>query len=230
MPHHGQLRPLSLLPFFAGPLAGLLGVTLLPKFPNDDAAASLTGIAAQPNRWLIANLLLLASFLLIIPALLTLTEHLRIRAPRLGPIAGWVSVVGFALHLGLVGFVMAQLPLARSGAQGAEAVAEQMFSSPAFIALLVPMLLTTTVGLVLLTVAVWRTAIAPRWAALTLTAGIVWDFAAPEEITGVQISGVGIFVFLAIGLGAIGLHLRTHETTERFPAVHAPRAPGAEMT
>lgn len=230
MPHDDQPRLLSLAPFFAGPLMGLLGVVLLPKLPSDDAAASLTGIAAQPQRWLIANLLLLASFLLVIPALLTLAQRLRVRAPRLGPIAGWMATVGFALHLGLVGFVMAQLPLARSGAQGAVAVAEQMFSSPAFIALLVPMLLTTTVGLVLLSVAVWRTALAPRWAALAPTAAIIWDFAAPEEIAGVQISGVGFFVFLAIGLGAIGSCLRTSQGSEQTPAVHAPRASGAEVT
>jgi hypothetical protein len=212
-------------PFLAAPLTGLTGVLLLPTLP-DDPAGQLAGIAAHSGRWLVANLMLIASFLLFLPAMLTLATHLRPRAPRLGPIGAWVTAIGFLLHIAIIGFVLAQLPLARSEAEGAVAVAEQLFSSPAFVAPLVPMLLATCVGLVLVAVAIWRTKLASRWAAVALLMALVADFAGPEHIGGVEISGIGIFAFLALGLGTIGWQVATADPSGPDLAAHPRRQAG----
>jgi hypothetical protein len=189
------------------PVAGLAATILLPTSP--DAAAQLALIEAQPARWTGANALLLISFLCFAGALLGLTGSFRARGSRLGVHAAVVAALGWALHVGPVAYVMAQYPLAHhpERAEAAE-LAEAMFTAPTFVVLIVPVLLATVAGTLALAVALWRTRLAPRWAAVTLVAALVADFAAPDAVSGIM-----MFALTGVAMVPLSARLLVPETT-----------------
>ncbi|KAE8763125.1 hypothetical protein [Georgenia thermotolerans] len=188
------------------PLAGLAGTVLLPA--SADAGAQLVLIQAQPARWLGANVLLVVSFLCFAGALLGLTGLFRARGSRLGVLAAVVAALGWALHVGPVAYVLAQYPLAHQPDRaGATEIAAAMFAAPSFVVLIVPVLLATVAGTLALAVALWRTRLAPRWAAATLVAALAADFAAPDAV-----SGVVMFALTCVALAPLAARLLAPET------------------
>ncbi|MFD1506987.1 hypothetical protein FE374_03880 [Georgenia yuyongxinii] len=191
--------------------AGLAGTILLPA--SADATTQLALIEAQPVRWMGANVLLLASFLCFAGALLGLTGLFRARGSRLGVTATVVAALGWALHVGPVAYVMAQYPLAHQPDQaGAAEIAAAMFTAPSFAVLIVPVLLATVVGTLALAVALWRTRLAPRWAALTLVAALVADFAAPDAVSGIM-----MFALMGVALAPLSARLLVRESAAGAP-------------
>lgn len=189
------------------PVAGLAGTILLPA--SADAAAQLALIAAQPARWMGANVLLVISFLCFAGALLGLTGLFRAQGSRLGVTATVLAALGWALHIGPIAYVMAQYPLAHHPDRaGAAELAEAMFAGPSFAVLIVPVLLATVAGTVALAVALWRTRLAPRWAAVTLVVALVADFVAPDGV-----SGIVMFALMGVALAPFSARLLAWETT-----------------
>ena len=90
------------------------------------------------------------------------------RAGRLALLAMVLSVAGNCLILTIFGFSTIISPvigrLYLEGQPGAMEVNEAIFSSPAFVFLVVPGLLFFLVGSILLGVAIWRSGTLPRWA------------------------------------------------------------------
>jgi hypothetical protein len=103
---------------------------------------------------------------------------------------------------------MAQYPLAHQPdrAQATE-IAEAMFTAPTFVVLIVPVLLATVVGTVALAVALWRTQLAPRWAAVTLVVALAADFVAPDAV-----SGIAMFALMGVALAPLSARLLALET------------------
>jgi hypothetical protein len=156
----------------AAPLTTLLGVLLRPSTP-DSVGGTLDVIAANQGRWLAAAVLSVAGQLLFVPAGIALARLLRSAGSRAGAIGGALLVTTGALHVGVLGYTMAQIPLAEAGAVAA---AEAMFESPAFLVLLLPTLLTVYVGIVLVAVALWRTRLTPRWVPVALVVAPALEF------------------------------------------------------
>src|SRR5215210_2905956 len=90
------------------------------------------------------------------------------RAGRLALLGMVLSVAGNCLVLTIFGFSTIISPvigrLYLEGQPGAMEVNEAIFSSPAFVFLVVPGLLFFLVGSILLGVAIWRSGTLPRWA------------------------------------------------------------------
>ncbi|WP_433370602.1 hypothetical protein [Streptosporangium sp. CA-115845] len=191
----------------AAPVAGLAGTILLPT--SADAAAQLALIEAQPARWVGANVLLVISFLCFAGALLGLTGLFRAQGSRLGVAATVLAALGWALHIGPVAYVMAQYPLAHHPDRaGAAEIAAAMFTAPPFAVLIVPVLLATVAGTLAFVVALWRTRLAPRWAAVTLVAALAADFAAPDAVSGIM-----MFALMGVALAPLSARLLVLETT-----------------
>jgi hypothetical protein len=180
------------------PLLGLVGLILLPPIPADPAG-QLTVIAGNPGRWLAANVVLITSQLLFVPAMLVLAWLLRMSGSRAGTVGAVLMAVSAVLHVGVLGFVTAQLPMAESAATAA---AERMFGTP-FTVLIVPTLASVYIGTVLVAVGVWRTRLAPRWVPVVLLLGTISDLVVDNRI-----GAYGVFVLWALGFGAIAWRAR----------------------
>ncbi|MFF3668174.1 hypothetical protein [Microtetraspora malaysiensis] len=193
------------------PVAGLAGTILLPA--SADAPAQLALIEAQSARWIGANVLLVISFLCFAGALLGLTGPFRAQGSRLGVAATVLTALGWALHIGPVAYVMAQYPLAHHPDRaGAAEIAAAMFAAPPFAVLIVPVLLATVVGTLILVVALWRTRLAPRWAAVTLVAALAADFVGPDAVSGIM-----MFALMGVALVPLSARLLVLETTAGAP-------------
>lgn len=190
-------RPI-LLTLPAAPLLGLLGVLLLPAQPAQpaDPAGALAAIAGNAGIWLGANAALVAGQILLVVAMAVLGGLLHARASRLGAVGAALLAFSSVLHVGVLGFGLARLPIAGSTSPAAVPIAESLYSGIAFAVLIVPTLVTALVGVALLAAAVWRTRIAPRWVPVVLVAGVASDFVEP-------ISGIGLFALWTVGFGTI---------------------------
>jgi hypothetical protein len=173
------------------PLLGLAGLFLLPAMPTDPAG-QLIVIAENPGRWLVANLVLIASQLLLVPAMLLLARLLQSSRSRAGTLGAVLMVASAVLHVGVLGYVTAQLPMAEAAATAA---VDRMFGT-AFTALIVPTLATAYLGIILVSIGIWRTRLAPRWVPVALLVGTIMDLIEP-------IGAYGMFTLWALGFGAI---------------------------
>ncbi len=188
-------------------VAGLAGTILLPA--SADATAQLALIEAEPARWLGANVLLVISFLCFAGGLFALTGLFRDQGSRLGVAGAVLAALGWALHIGPVAYVMAQYALAHhQDRAGAAEIAAAMFEAPPFVVLIVPVLLTTVAGTLVLAVALWRTRLAPWWAAVTLVVALAADFTAPDAVSGIM-----MFALMGVALAPLSVRLFALETT-----------------
>ncbi|WP_166878469.1 hypothetical protein [Salinibacterium sp. ZJ450] len=186
----------------AAPIIGLAAVLTLPQMPAD-GVGRLAAIEAEPDRFLSANMLLIASFTVFVPAMLSLSAQLASRASRWGAWAAFAAAAGWTLHNAIVGTVLTQLSMVSAADRAvAGALADGLFDGAAFTAVLVPMLILTELGTVVLAIALWRARIAPLWASIVVILGLVAEFVVPAPF-----EGVGLYALLAIGFGAIGLRL-----------------------
>lgn len=182
----------------AAPLLTLLGVVLMPTTPAD-AAGTLAGIAAEPGRWLTAGVLLLAGQLLFVAAGVAVAGLLGAAPSRAGSAGGVLLAASGALHVGVLGYTLAELPLSRVGATAGAAA---MFESPAFLVLLLPTLVTVYAGTVLCAVALWRTRLTPRWVPVALVIAPVLEFVHDPLGT------MAMFLVWTVAFGAVALGVR----------------------
>ncbi len=182
-----RILPATLL---AAPLTGLLAGLLLPQL-SGGGAERLAIIEANSTRFLAANLLLLVSFTLFVPALVLIGQHLAEKGSRWGYVSAIAAAAGWILHLAIVGGGLVQYPMAAAADRAAMSeVSDAMFESASFLVLVVPMLLLTALGMLLTAVALWRARVAPLWASIAIVAAIVADFVAPEPFDVLSLYGL----------------------------------------
>jgi hypothetical protein len=202
----------------AAPIIGLAATLALPNM-DGDGAMRLAAIEAESSRFLIGNLLLLASFAVFVPAVFALRAPLLARGSRWGAVAAGAAGVGWTLHLAIVGMVMTQLPMAfaadRAGAAG---LSDGLFESDGFTAVLLPMLLLTELGMILVAIALWRARLAPVWASALVVAALVAEFIVPAPF-----DGVALYALLTIGFVGIGWRM-LRPTDLAGTTEHAPTA------
>ncbi len=186
----------------AAPIVGLAATLTLPELPAD-GAARLAVIEAESTRFLAANLLLLLSFTLFVLAVLALRGRLAERGSRWGAAAALATAVGWVMHNAIVGMVMSQLPMAAAEDRaGAGALSQALFEGVGFTAVLLPMLVLTEIGTILLVIALWRAGLAPLWASIVVILGLVSEFVAPTPF-----DGIALYALLTVGFGSIALGL-----------------------
>jgi hypothetical protein len=186
-----------------GPLFLLASALAAPPLKSTDAA-TIAEIARHPDRWYWFALFTTIGSILFVPALFGVMGLLRERTPWLANLGGGLAQLGVLVALG---DSMTQLLIWKMGSPGADPVQmaalakrydDAVGSSLPFtiggIALLA--------GCVLLAVGVWRTRVAPRWAAVGLPVGAV------VNILGFSIASTTLLVascvILLVAMGALG--------------------------
>lgn len=161
----------------AAPLAGLVGGLLTQDY-GGDMGRELEYVAANNARWLIANYFTLLMGALMTAAIGILVFVVRERAAVLGYLGGALALVGIYFHGSVVGYSLVQAPLVGSGLpeDGVMTFAEEgMYTHVAFTTMLVPFL-GFFLGMILLSLALWRARAAPMWVAAVMAAAPLTEF------------------------------------------------------
>jgi hypothetical protein len=198
----------------------LLGVGfLLHPTESADAAVTLASIAANPSRWYGAHLMLFAGLGFMIPAILLLMDRLCLTAPRA---ARWLGVGTFIGLVCAIAFVTIDAvvfwALARPGLDAATVgkVFDELVKGAGPQVIFAPGLLLN-IGIVGMSVALFRSRTIPRWVAVCLAAGMV-----------VQVFFGASYIYMAgavagalLGAGLIGLGV---DAVRRAPVAGEDRA------
>ena len=128
-------------------------------------------VAANPDRWYLAHLLSLIGFALLVPAILGLTQLVGQRRAALADLGGTLALLGVLAATGLLsidGFGVWQM--AQPAADRAEmaALLDRILTSPRVLLPLYLVSLASAVGLLVLTLGMYRVQVVPAW-----TAGLV---------------------------------------------------------
>jgi hypothetical protein len=163
----------------AMPLIWLASGVICPPLKSD-GAAQLAVIRAHPDRWYWFTLLLLVGSVLLIPALLGVMRLLREPSPKLAVIGGWLALLGALVAIGDVATQFVTWLMAQSGqdpVQMARLLDRVGSSAAANITYTIggPALL---VGILLLSIALFRTRVAARWVPFAFFAATVLNVVA----------------------------------------------------
>jgi hypothetical protein len=168
---------------------GLAAALVWPVIKSDDAA-QLGVIAQHPSRFYLCTVLILASSMLLVPALIGLMRLSAERAPRLTNIGGTLSIFG---ALVAVGDSMTQLVTWQMVGHGADraqmAALLHRFDNVAGASVVFSLGgIAIVVGMVLLSLALYRSRAVPAWAAAGLVAGTL------VEMAGFMAPSVGVLI------------------------------------
>jgi hypothetical protein len=167
----------------AGAAGLLLGAPLMAvamgtdvPFSGDPAEVLAAVDEAGARAWLSAITYAFAQVALMI-GLLAVAHLLRGRAPILSNLGGGLSVLGAFGHTVHAGGVLVLVSMAQGGvgAESAATVLDDYQSGPAGLFSAIG-LLGSVVGLVLLTVGLWRAGVGPRWVPPTLAVFVLVEF------------------------------------------------------
>ena len=180
---------------FAGALLGYQGA-------GEDLADEVRWIGEHTGRWLASNTLWLYGSFFFIPGALGLLRLAR--GSRAAAVGAALLMVGGFFHGAVISYSQVEAPLAESDLDPAAVqrfVSDEMFAHPAFLLVLLPFV-AFYLGLLVLTVALWRAGAAPVWVPVVilvaLALGIVWQHAYKNE---------AMFLLLTIALGYLAAKL-----------------------
>lgn len=178
-PHDGAAfrRDAAALALVASALLALLSVALQPDLPADHAAR-LASLDAAGTRGAVSAVAFLLQQLPFIVAVLGLGHLLRAQAPRLSTAGVVLAVLGAFGHTVFGGLSMVYLLMADDASRRAAyaVLYEHVESSPVMLFALAG-LAGTVIGLLLLSLAMFRTTVVPRWVPTLLVAFLVLEFA-----------------------------------------------------
>ncbi len=168
------------------PLLILMYWVLYPAYGILDAAAGLRAIDGHGPITAVSDAFAMAGIFLSVPAILALMRVLGGRSPRLTLLGGGLSLVGWIALVGLIIGDVVATQMVEQGPLTASVVDlySHIMNSPMMIALTVIALLHV-VGGILIGVALWRSRLVPKWAAIVATitppvhlasnlAGLLW--------------------------------------------------------
>lgn len=155
----------------------LVSVLLAPEFPGD-AEALLVEIDRAGTAGTVSALTFTLAQLPLVAGLLGLGHLLRSRAPRLSNLGTSLALVGAFGHAVYGGVALVQLEMAADAVHHDvhAAVLDGLEAGPA-VAFMAMGLLGTVLGLLLLSIGMWRARVTPRWAAPALWLFLVLEFA-----------------------------------------------------
>ncbi len=168
-----RIRTLAAVCMVATALLSVLSILLEPAFP-DTAAERLAAIEEGGTGAAISATAFTLAQLPFIVAVVAIAAMVAPRAPRLAWIGGVLAVLGGFGHAVFGGVALAQLALATdTAARAAMAeVVDRVESGPA-VAFMAMGLLGTVLGLLFLSIGLFRTRVVPRWVPAALWAFLV---------------------------------------------------------
>jgi len=199
--HHFRKMVAGLCMIFA-PLLLVIGMVIHPESSTNEAT-QLGTIAANQDAWFIAHLLILASLVLALPAVLGLMHMLREREVALGHIGGGLALIGVLALVGIVtidGFVLWQA--ASGGEAGMVALYERLNETAGVVIPFYIVSFAFTLGLLCLAFGLYRARAVQSWMAVFITVGaICLAIGGPAALNWLMIVGAA---FLLVGLGSVG--------------------------
>src|SRR4051794_559504 len=187
----------------AAPLFLVASALVSPQLKSDEGA-QLDVIAAHATRWYWFTLLLLIGSILLVPALLGIAALLHERSPRLANVGGGLAVLGSLISIGDVMSQFVSWQMVASGADRDQMAALlHRFDNAAGVGVVFSVGgLAVLIGVILLTVGLIRTRVAPAWAAIGLSLATVVNIVAfsSASAAGVTVS----WVVLLVAMGYIG--------------------------
>jgi len=192
-------RTLAGLCLIAAPVAGLAATVVAPPAALD-IGERLTIVAEHSTRFLAANLLAVLLQILLVPALLGLLHLLKGRGVVLGHIGGGLALAGVFGYMGVLATEFVVLQMAQGDRREMISLAERVYGSVGFAVFLMMFLFGLLLGLIVLSVALWRARIAPIWAAACIALASVLDLVASTSTVAVVLA----WILLLAGLGWIG--------------------------
>lgn len=184
-------------------------------------------IAQNPARWYWFTVLLLSGSILLVPALLGIAALVRTSAPRLGNLGGALAVLGAPIAVGDVMTQLMSWQMTTAGADRAQMAALLNRFQDAAGANVVFGIggLAVVVGTLLLTVGLLRGRLAPAWATIGLSLGIV------ANVVGFSSSNndavVVSWAILLIATGSIGRGVLGGAASPAAAELGAPEAAAA---
>jgi len=192
-------RTLAGLCIIAAPVAGLAATVVAPPAALD-VGERLTIVTEYSTRFLAANLLAVLLQILLVPALLGLLHLLKGREVALGHIGGGLALAGVFGYMGVLATEFVVLQMAQGDRREMISLAERVYGSVGFAVFLMMFLFGLLLGLIVLSVALWRARIAPIWVAVCIALASVLDLVASTSTVAVVLA----WILLLAGLGRIG--------------------------
>lgn len=196
-------RTVAGLCLIAAPL--VLMVALLVH-PGEGGGGLVQTIADNPGRVEVSNLLIIASSVVFVPALVGVLSLIRGRGVTLAHVGVGLALVGAVGHAVWAGFQIVLVGTIQGGIdQGRiSAMVEGGPPNAGFVVVMAMFMVGFFVGLVFLAAGLWRSRAVPRWAPACILATVVWDFVPIGD--GAVAAATGPALAL-IGFGAIGLKI-----------------------
>jgi hypothetical protein len=219
----GQLITAVALVGFSVPLlvAGLLDPT---KGNLGDARLDIADVGAHPRAFLASTVLLLVSTIALLPATAGLWRIGRARRQRLTGVGAGLAVLGALGHAALVTFYGFLYEMPAGNLDEMVGLLNRV-NEGLVLVLFFPMLLALAIGLIVLTLALWRGGIAPLWCFIAACVIFLIDFL-PAAVPGASIIVAGLVVVTTGGLAIAVLRMPASawdgtETTAPEPSGHA---------
>ena len=220
-------RTLAGLSLIAAPLAfgGSDVIRLSIEGVVREGSEQLAAIAASPGLWTAATILNMVGVVLFVPAILALMHLLRERSTVLGHVGGGLALIGFlgwaAHNTRYYGFMRAASTSEIDRGEMVRFIGHWE-TTPDTIVYVLMFLVGHLLGVLLLSIGLYRARATYRWAAALFVLGaalyIVNSFTPASE----SMFAVGaIYVLIAAGLGATGLRVLAM-TDEDWAQVRVP--------
>ena len=173
MTTHPIARTVTGWSLILAPLTGMGAAVALPAL-RDSRSAEISAIARHQDRFYLYALGILLSSYLFVPAFFGIMNLLREQAPRWAYLAGGLAQVGMLVA---IGDAATELMYWQMGAPAADhsqmaALADRYESANGSGMVYTVGGLAVVAGTLLVSVALWRTRVVPRWAAVGITAGV----------------------------------------------------------
>lgn len=202
-------RTLTGLCLIAAPLVLFVGFLV---HPGEGEAGLVQTIADYPGRVEVANLAIIISSMLFVPALIGLLRPIRGRGVALTHIGVGLALVGAISHAVWAGMQVLLVGMVQSGIDRAQlsAMAEVGPPNAGSVVVMLMFLVGFSLGLIVLAVGLWRSQAFPRWSAICIVLVPLFDFL---PIDNKLLFAVGP-VLAIVGFGAIGLRVLTMSDAE----------------
>ncbi len=196
------------------PVLGIVSAVAAPPL-HSSTSAELAEIARHSNRWYVYALCIIISTGLLVPSIVGLVGLLGQRLPRLSLVGGGLALAG---ALVATGDAMTELMYWQMGAPGADraqmvALSDRYDNATGASLIFTVGGLAVIVGLAIIGIALWRTRLAPAWAAVGVPAGAI------VNIVGFSVSSNALVVasniLLLAALGRIGLLVAADPSMDR---------------
>lgn len=202
-------RTLAGLCLIAAPLVLLVAMIVHGGGGN---AGLVQSLVESPGRVQAANLLIMFSSVLFVPALIGLLGLVRGRGVILAHVGVTLAIVGVISHAVWAGFQIVLLGLVQSGVVDRAQMSELISGGPpnaGFVIVMLAFMVGFLLGLLFVAGGLWRSGAVPRWAAVCIFLVPFADFVPGGAVVSILGPVLGL-----IGFGAAGLKLLSMSDVE----------------